>query len=91
MYHREFSIIDKWMEVNYPNILDNPTIKENKSVSYHSLDGGQFYLIYLMETEELYLTNDFDKFFKNTFGENYLQYLKLWFESKTEHKVKSII
>ena len=91
MYEKEFEILEKWIDVNFPKLLENPKTKIGKSVSYQSQNGEQFYLIYLIETKELYMTNEFDAFFKNTFGTEYTKYFGYWFEDKTKNEVKSIL
>ena len=102
MSDKNLEIIEKWMSVNYPDILGNPEEVSDSCCLYRSKCGRHIYITHIYEffSQEaeykenfkysILLNNDFEKFFFNTFGEDFRGYLLNWLKSKISKPITKI-
>lgn len=102
MVDKKMEIIEKWMSVNYPDILSNPEEVSNSCCLYRSKCGNYIYLTHIYNffsyqdeykepfKDTILLNNDFEKFFFNTFGEDFREHLLSWFRSKIHRPIMKI-
>lgn len=95
-------IIEKWMNINYPNLLNNPEEISDSCCLYRSDCGNHIYLTHIYEffsdndeykdtfKYSIILTNDLEKFFFNTFGEEFREHLLIWLKFKINKKITKI-
>lgn len=102
MSDKKLEIIEKWMSVNYPDILGNPEEISDSCCLYRSKCGNHIYLTHIYRffsekveykenfVDSIVLNNDFEKFFFNTFGEDFRECLLDWFRSKISKPIIKI-